>query len=196
MVTARSWMEQGTALFLSAAGRLADDELGKPTALPGWTRRHVISHVHFNAEALRRLVRWARTGEPAPMYRDGAQRAAEIEAGALLPAAELRALVHDSATALAADLDTLPQAALAHEVTTAQGRTIPASEIPWLRTREVAVHAVDLDAGVSFADLPGDLNTALVTDVAARRCAAGEAAALAAWLTGRASDPPALGPWL
>jgi hypothetical protein len=35
----------------------------------------------------------------------------------------------------------------------AQGRTIQASEIPW-PTREVAVHAVDLGAGVSFAD-PG-----------------------------------------
>lgn len=189
-------MEQGTALFLAAVDRLADDELGKPTALPGWTRRHVIGHVHFNAEALRRLVRWARTSEPAPMYRDAAQRAAEIESGSQLPAPQLRALVHESATALAADLDTLPDDALAHEVTTAQGRIIPASEIPWLRTREVAVHAVDLDAGVSFADLPGDLNTALVTDVAARRCSAGEAAALAAWLTGRASEPPALGPWL
>ena len=40
------------------------------------------------------------------------------------------------------------------------------------------MHAVDLDAGVTFADLPGDLNTALVTDVVARRCAVGEAAPL------------------
>ena len=195
-MTARAWMEQGTAVFLTAVGRLPDDELGKPTALPGWTRRHVIAHVHYNAEALRRLVRWARTGEPAPMYRDRAHRAAEIESGAQLAAARLRTVVHDSAAALAADFDALQQAALTREVTTAQGRSIPAGEIPWLRTREVAVHAVDLDAGVNFADLPGDLNTALVSDVVARRCAAGEAAPIAAWLTGRASDPPVLGPWL
>jgi maleylpyruvate isomerase len=81
-------------------------------------------------------------------------------------------------------------------VAAAQGRTIQASEIPWLRTREVAVHAVDLGAGVSFAGLGDGLNTALVTDVAARRCSAGEAAPLAAWLTGRSADPPTPGPWL
>jgi maleylpyruvate isomerase len=78
----------------------------------------------------------------------------------------------------------------------AQGRTIQASEIPWLRTREVTVHAVDPGAGVSFADLGDGLNTALVTGLAARRFSAGEAASLAAWLTGRTADPLTPGRWL
>jgi maleylpyruvate isomerase len=52
------------------------------------------------------------------MYRDGVHRAAEIESGASLPAAQLRALVRDSAAALAADFDTLRQAAMTREVTT------------------------------------------------------------------------------
>lgn len=64
-------------------------------------------HLHFNAEALRRLVAWARTGEPTPMYTSARHRAFEIEAGAVLPAAQPRAEVHRSATALGADLNSL-----------------------------------------------------------------------------------------
>lgn len=195
-MTARTWMSQGTSLFLGTLDGLADDELDRPTGLPGWTRRHVVAHVHYNAEALRRLVHWARTGEQTPMYRDAAQRAAEIEAGAQLPARELRALARSSADALATEYDALPQRVLGHEVTTAQGRVIPAIEIPWLRTREVAVHTVDLDAGAGFTDLPDDLNTALVADAAAKHCGSGMAAPLAAWLTGRGTAAPELGTWI
>lgn len=38
-MTARLWTEQGTARFLAAVARLADDELDKPIALSGWNRR-------------------------------------------------------------------------------------------------------------------------------------------------------------
>jgi len=192
----RDWLDHSSKLLLAAVDRLGEDEFDHPTALLGWTRRHVIAHVHYNAEALRRLVYWARTGVSTPMYSDAAQRAAEITDGARLPVVRLRELVHTSAAALAADLDALPAKAWRQEVVTAQGRTVPASEIPWLRTREVAVHAVDLDAGVGFRDLPDDLNAALVADAVGRRSANGEAAVLAAWLTGRSSEAPALGPWL
>jgi maleylpyruvate isomerase len=58
-------------------------------------------------------------------------------------------------------------------VSTAQGRTVPATEIPWLRTREVWVHAVDLDLGVGFEDFPADLLADLLTDVTALRSARG-----------------------
>ncbi|WP_341845914.1 hypothetical protein [Streptomyces incarnatus] len=57
-------------------------------------------------------------------------------------------------------------------VVTAQDRTVPATEVPWLRSREVCVHAVDLAGGVSFADLPADSLTALCDDVVTKRAAA------------------------
>jgi maleylpyruvate isomerase len=152
--------------------------------------------VHYNAEALRRLTRWAATGEPTPMYDSPRQRAEEIEAGALLSAAELRGLVHESAAGLAADLETLADRDWAREVVTAQGRTVAAREIPWLRAREDAVHAVDLGAGIGFGDLPDELNTALAIDVMNRRALAGEAALITEWLTGRTTQVPTLGPWL
>lgn len=134
-MSARSWMDEGTRLFLGVVDRLTDDELSAPTALDGWTRRHVIAHVHGNAEALRRLLSWAATGVENRMYADARQRADEIEAAASLPAEELRALVHESARRLAEDVDALPEEAWHRSVVTAQGRTVPATEIPWMRAR-------------------------------------------------------------
>ncbi|MEI4747784.1 maleylpyruvate isomerase, partial (plasmid) [Rhodococcus erythropolis] len=51
----------------------------------------------------------------------------------------------------------------------AQGRTVPATEIPWMRAREVCVHAVDLGTGVTFADLPADFLVALGNDIVGKR---------------------------
>ncbi|GLY75803.1 maleylpyruvate isomerase N-terminal domain-containing protein [Actinoallomurus iriomotensis] len=195
-MSTRFWMDRGTELFLGVVDRLTDDELAAPTALDGWTRRHVIAHVHGNAEALRRLLGWAATGVENRMYSGPRQRAEEIETAARLPADELRALVHGSAASLAGDMDALPESAWRSPVVTAQGRTVPAEEIPWMRAREVAVHAVDLDHGVGFADLPDGFNAALAADAAARHAARGHAAGLAAWLSGRAAQAPVLGPWL
>ena len=192
--TVMTWVETGTGLFLVELG--GADDLGGPTQLPGWSLAHLIAHVHFNAEALRRLVSWAATGVESRMYASPGQRAAEIEAGSQLPPEELRRLVTESAQLLADDLAALDSSAWDAEVVTAQGRTIPARQIPWLRAREVMVHAVDLGTGLTFADLPGDFTTELLADVVHKRAGVGEAPALAAWLTGRAADPPALGPWL
>jgi len=195
-MTRRGWMDIGTELFRDALARLTDAELDAPSLLPGWTRKHVVVHVHHNAEALRRLVRWAATGVEHRMYKDERQRTDEIEASMPLPAARVRALVAQSADALSADLDALSPDAWSRLVVTAQGRTVAATEIPWMRAREVAVHAVDLAAGVGFADLPEDLNAALIADAIARQCRYGLTADLAAWLTGRTAEAPALGRWL
>ncbi len=34
------------------------------------------------------------------------------------------------------------------------GQLLPAAELPWIRMREVWIHAVDLDLGLEFADVP------------------------------------------
>jgi maleylpyruvate isomerase len=101
-----------------------------------------------------------------------------------------------SAGALAHDLDALDPQAWNADVITAQGRQVRATEIPWMRSREVAVHAVDLDAGVTFDDLLPEFVTALLPDIVTQRAARGEVPALAAWLHRRAITPPQLGRWL
>ena len=173
------WMRDGTRRLLADLAGLPDAALEAPTALPGWSRRYLLSHVAANADALGHLVHWARTGEERRMYASVAQRDADIAAGAALPAAELRARVASSARALAAGLAALPDGAWDAKVITAQGLTRSAGEIPWMRDREVYIHAVDLAAGTTFADLPEEFLTALLGDVTARRSARGGGPALA-----------------
>ena len=174
-----AWMADGTGKLLAGLAGLPDSALAAPVALPGWNRRYLLSHVAANAGALRNLVHWARTGEERRMYSSNEQRDADIAAGAQLPAAELRAWVAATASDLAADLDALPAPAWDAKVITAQGLTRPASEIPWMRVREVYVHAIDLGAGTGWTDLPAEFLAALLDDVTARRSAKGGGPALA-----------------
>ena len=145
-------MRQGERFFLAQLERVAD--LSAPCALPGWSRAHLVAHVARNADALSNLVTWARTGVETPMYASDAAREAGIESSAQQTPDLLRADVAASSTRLLEAMMALSDDAWDAEVRTRRGRVIPASEIVWMRIREVWVHAVDLDAGATFADLP------------------------------------------
>ncbi|GAA2469779.1 hypothetical protein GCM10023100_15440 [Actinocorallia cavernae] len=182
---------------------LDEAALSADSPLPGWTRKHLAAHVAANADALCNLVHWAATGEERPMYASAGERAAGIAKGPTLSAEELRGWLTASAVRLAEGLDALADERWRHEVVTAQGRTVPATELPWMRAREVCVHAVDLGTGITFADLPDGFLTALAEEVRDKRALAalpdGPLPQVAAWLTGRPhslADAPALGPWL
>lgn len=193
------WSAQGSSAFFTALAAMPDARLDQPTALPGWTGKHLLAHVAANADALGNLAHWARTGEETPMYASAQQRNADIEAGATRSAAELRAWAKRSAETLDARLTELDEPQWTARVRTAQGRTVPAEEIPWMRAREVMVHAVDLGAGVGFADLPADFLAALLDDITAKRSAAGGAALTltaadhdATWAIAGTGDPAAV----
>ena len=181
------WAAAGTELFLTALDGRNDEELAGPTALAGWTGKHLTAHVAANADALRNLVHWARTGEETPMYSSMEQRNADIEAGVERPASELRDWASTSAKALGEDLASLDDEQWRHPVRTAQGRTVPATEVPWMRAREVMVHAVDLGGAAAFTDLPADFLASLVDDIVGKRSADSAAAGSPA-LTLTASD--------
>ena len=61
----------------------------------------------------------------------------------------------------------LTEEAWTHEIRTAQGRVMPVSETVWMRTREVWVHALDLDNGASVAQFPPELIDLLLDDLVA-----------------------------
>ncbi|MYS43413.1 maleylpyruvate isomerase family mycothiol-dependent enzyme [Streptomyces sp. SID5998] len=200
---ARAWARTGTELLLDAVAGLDEAAFTAPSALPDWTRKHLVAHVAANADALGNLVHWAATGEERPMYASAEERAAGIARGPALSADELRSWLTDSAHRLAAGLDRLTDEQWQREVVTAQGRTVPATELPWMRAREVCVHAVDLGTGVvAFADLPKGFLAALVEEIRAKRALTelpdGPLPEVAAWLAGRphALAAPELGPWL
>lgn len=165
----RRWVEEGTALFERALAGRTDEQLDGPTLLEGWTGRHLLAHVAANADALCNLVHWAATREETPMYASPEQRNADIEAGARRPVEDLRTWVSASAATFAERFDALDPEQRQAEVRTAQGRTVPAHEVTWMRSREVMVHAVDLGGEVTFADLPADFLVALVEDIVGKR---------------------------
>jgi maleylpyruvate isomerase len=186
---ARQWMQLGTSMFTEAVASLSDADLDESSGLPEWTRRTLVSHVAANADAIGNLVHWAATGDETPMYATPDERAAGIERGSRLPARELRAWLLSSAERLNHAMDALDEARWAHSVVTAQGRTVPATELPWMRSREVMVHTVDLAAGTGFADLPAEFLVALQLDIVTKRGevaqATGSLADVTAWLAGR-----------
>ena len=169
---ALTWTASGTRRFEHAARGLDPAEIRQATRLAGWQRGHVLTHVARNADALRNLLVWARTGVETPMYATPQQRTLDIAAGAGRPAAEIVDDLLRADAALAEAIESLPAAAWDATVRTARGREVPAAEVAWLRAREVWVHAVDLLAGVGMADLPDDFVAALsaevVGDLAAR----------------------------
>ncbi|MFF7359593.1 maleylpyruvate isomerase family mycothiol-dependent enzyme [Streptomyces sp. NPDC008125] len=199
----RTWARTGTRLVLDAVAGLDEAGFTADSALPGWTRKHLAAHVAANADALCNLVRWAATGVETPMYASPKERGAGIAKGPALSADELRSWLAASARTLDEGLDALTEEQWHHEVVTVQGRTVPATELPWMRSRETCVHAVDFGTGVSFADLPEGFLTVLAGEIRAKRGLTGlpdgPLPEVAAWLAGRPhslADAPGLGPWL
>lgn len=203
----RRWAEEGTGLFLKAVAGLDEAGFAAPSLLPGWTRKHLAAHVAANADALGNLVRWAATGVKTPMYRTPQDRDEGIAKGPALSARELDSWLRGSAERLAEAMDGLTEEQWRREVVTAQGRTVPATETAWMRGREVCVHAVDLSAGLGFADLPRGFDEALCAEIMAVRgmtrlptpLADAPTAEVAAWLAGRPhtlADAGHLDPWL
>src|SRR5712671_7119830 len=94
-------MTEGHRYFRARLAQVSDDELLAPSALPGWTGRHILSHVGHNARALGRLVHWAATRVATPMYQGPSARAAEIELGARWDGQRLRLFVEVEQHALA-----------------------------------------------------------------------------------------------
>jgi maleylpyruvate isomerase len=181
-----AWMDDGYKYFSAQLAKLEDGQLDSPSALPGWTRKHLLAHVGFNARALGRLVHWAKTGEITPMYPNTTARADEIEEGSHWTARRLHELFPTEQEALNLALDSLTESNWHAEVVTGQRRTVPAMEIPWLRARELWIHATDLAIDADFGDFPPDLIDKLVFEVVARR-RAGEITTLEVSATDR--DP-------
>lgn len=155
----------GTAFFRRALAKLSDAELAGPSLLPGWSRRHVVAHAGYNARALARLVSWAATNTPTPMYASPEAREEEIRVGATLNPEALRNLVDHAAIDLDVRWRDLPADRWNTTVVTAQGRDVPVSETVWMRSREVWLHAVDLDSGARIQQVPTVVLTRLLSDI-------------------------------
>jgi maleylpyruvate isomerase len=161
------WMDQGTHFFENQLGSLSDEELSLPSRLPDWTRLHIVSHMARNARALTNLLRWAETGVECPMYPTLEDRRADIEAGARQPPDIARADARSEAGRFKAAVLAMPASAWTNLVRNARGHPFRASEVPWMRVREVWVHGIDLGAGATFGDVDEDVALALLEEAVA-----------------------------
>ena len=150
----RARIGAATGRLSASAARLTDAEAREPSLLPGWSRGHVLTHLARNADGLRNLLIWARTGVETPQYPSGQAREAGIEAGAGRAAAVLAEDLEQSAAAFAAEAATLPPAAWEVLVRGRNGPEHPAWFTLLRRLTEVEIHHVDLGTGYAPPDWP------------------------------------------
>ena len=144
----------GTAHLLRTVAELRPEAVTGPSALPGWTRGHVLTHLARNADSLVNLLDGARTGRDIPQYASPAARDQGIEDGAARPLDLQLADLHESAERFTLAAAALDDAAWSTEVRHRTGYVFGAFEIPWRRLIEVEYHHVDLDAGYTPAHWP------------------------------------------
>ncbi|WP_327681650.1 maleylpyruvate isomerase family mycothiol-dependent enzyme [Kitasatospora sp. NBC_00458] len=189
-----------TDALLRTVRALDPAALAEPSALPGWTRGHVLAHLARNADSLVNLLDGARTGTDIPQYASEEARDQGIEDGAGRPPEVQLDDLEDTHRSFAAAAAKLPGTAWTASVRHRSGYDFPAYDIPWKRLMEVEYHHVDLAAGHTPADWPESFAVAEfrrlagrlagAADLPAVRLVAGDTADEA--LIGSAGDAPAL----
>jgi maleylpyruvate isomerase len=162
-----AWARTGTAYFARLLNDLGELDLDGPSLVPGWTRRHVVALVGYQARALTRLTEWAASGVRNPMFASPAQRMEEIEDGATLPDRALRGLFRHAAVHLDVEWRDLTAEAWDAAIELPDGAAITARDTPWIRAREIWLRAVDLGTTGSFLDFPPGFVDRLLAEAAA-----------------------------
>ncbi|MGW7685211.1 maleylpyruvate isomerase family mycothiol-dependent enzyme [Kribbella sp. NPDC054772] len=130
-------------------------DLDEPTAraasaLPGWSRGHVITHIAYFSEAMTRQVDEALQGRLIEVYDGGRPaRDAAIEAGADRPAAELKAHLKEAVTTLMASWDKVSPTDWPLPIQHRDSNLAAGLNATW---RELTIHTSDLDLGITPAN--------------------------------------------
>jgi maleylpyruvate isomerase len=170
--------------------QLRDEDVRRPSRLPGWTVGHVLSHLASNADSVVRRLEGAARGEVVDQYPGGPSgRATEIDIGAARPAAELRADVLATSAAVEAAIAEMPHAAWSNLTRGVDGHESPADHVVFSRWREVEVHHVDLGLGYEPPQWPPALVDRWLATVIADLPDRTSRGALLAWALGRGPAP-------
>ncbi|MCK7624855.1 maleylpyruvate isomerase family mycothiol-dependent enzyme [Streptomyces sp. RS10V-4] len=134
---------------------LTDPAVREPSALPGWSRAHVLSHIEGIGLAMARQARAALHGELVEPYDGGfPARTAAIEEGARRGAAELRAAVGAALDEASAAWAAVGPGDWSRPVRYRDGDLRGALLCWW---RELAVHTADARLGPGPAQWPREL---------------------------------------
>ncbi|MEZ0064427.1 maleylpyruvate isomerase [Streptacidiphilus sp. MAP12-20] len=144
------------ARLAATLGALTDLQVREPSALPGWSRGHVITHVARSADVYRWLLALARTGsEPGPRA-DGPALERALREGAGRDAAALVADVCGSLERMLDEAEAMPVERWPTMVTALAGWRHPAWFTLHRAWRELETHHVDLGLGHTTADWPAE----------------------------------------
>lgn len=202
----RAGLDASERALLDALRGLDDDTARGPSALPGWCRGHVLTHIARNAETITDALDAVRRGQVRAMY-DGdlEARSAGIEAGAGRPAVELVADVEATTAALADRLAALTDSEWTGQIKSPRdGSLLSVETVVGMRWQEVEIHRLDLDLGYRPAGWPEAFvqhNLTRQLDRLPERAPGVPVPDLPphdvlAWLYGRgAADLPELPPW-
>ncbi len=147
-------LDEATGRLVLTVRGLSDDDVRRPSLLPGWTRGHLLTHVARSGDVMRGLAEGLVTGVPGTGYASDEARTAAINAGAGRSARELAVDVETSAALFRAALLSVPPAAADALVQVRPGVQFPTHELPLRRLIEVVLHHTDLDAGYTSRDWP------------------------------------------
>lgn len=173
-----------------AIAGLTDAQARQPCRLPGWTVGHLLTHLARNADSVVRRLEGAERGEIVDQYPGGFEgRAAEIEAGAHRPAAELLADVAASSARCDEVAARLAPEAWTRTTRAVGGAEAPASFLAFTRWREVEVHHVDLGLGYEPAHWPPGLVERWLPQLLEQLPGRTDPAGLLAWTIGRGPAP-------
>ncbi|MEQ0562943.1 maleylpyruvate isomerase family mycothiol-dependent enzyme [Amycolatopsis sp. NEAU-NG30] len=128
-------------------GGFGEPELRAPSALPGWSRAHVLAHIARNADGLKNLLTWADTGVETPMYASPEARDKDIETGSQHSVADLVADVVASAARFAEYAAGMSDDAWGREARNRRGEPVTGAVVARMRLSELTIHLADLDAG-------------------------------------------------
>ncbi|MEJ7702858.1 MAG: maleylpyruvate isomerase N-terminal domain-containing protein [Geodermatophilaceae bacterium] len=148
-------VEQSEQALLARLSGLDDHGAAGDSALPGWTRGHVLSHLARNAETFADALEAARRDEVLAMYGGSVEvRNADIEAGAGRPAADLVDDVQRTSSRLREALRALAEPDWDRHVRHLRGDLLGIEDVVRMRWQEVEIHHVDLALGYRPADWP------------------------------------------
>jgi maleylpyruvate isomerase len=155
----KEWLllaRRGTAYFSRQLAQLTDEDMSGPSLLPGWSRGHVVAHIGYNARHLAHLLEGVRRGETQVKAANHVD-VHEVDYGATLPDAALRNLHAHAAVHLNVEWRDLPADKWETSLDWEGQRPLHVADTVWERAFEVWVHAVDLNVGARFEDLPPQL---------------------------------------
>lgn len=163
-------LADATARLVRTVDAFGDDDWGRPSGLPGWTRAHVVAHLALNAEGLAGSLRGVVAAEPTPMYRSQEARDADIEELADDEPEELRARLMGACTEFADAAAAVPADLWGTRVERTPGgdRSFTAASAVAMRLREVEIHHADLEAGYTRHDWSPEFE-GLLLDAMAKR---------------------------